>query len=83
MPNPDTAEHKKTFGATEDADSTRQAQHTRSNDTPTDVNFNAIVARSQELTVETAGRNYEAGAARRSDLADIIMGKMGLSSAGV
>jgi len=57
------------------ADETRQAQHTTSNDTPTDVNFNAIVARSQALTVDALGKQFAAAADRRTILADAAMGK--------
>lgn len=48
----------KGFGAREDADATRQAQHQMANDEPTDVNFNAIAARSQFLTLDQAGRDF-------------------------
>ena len=46
------------FGARESADETRQAQQSISNDAPTDVNFNAIVARSQAHTVDLAGKAF-------------------------
>ena len=82
MADQNTPEHSEGFGAAEDADASRQAQHSNANDTPTDVNFNAIVARSQALTVETAGRSYESAASRQNNLANIIMGKMGLVAAG-
>jgi len=65
--------HSNAFGPAEHSDDTRQAQHTTSNDTPTDVNFNAIVARSQALTVDITGKNYEAAAARRTIIADQMM----------
>jgi len=52
------------------ASETAQAQHSYSNDTPTDVNFNAVVARSQALTVDIAGKSYESNADRRNKLAD-------------
>ena len=58
------------FGPRESADETRQAQQTISNDAPTDVNFNAIVARSQALTVNLLGKNFEANADRRNKLFD-------------
>jgi len=58
------------FGPRESADETRQAQHSVSNDAPTDVNFNAIVARSQALTVNLLGKNFEANADRRNKLFD-------------
>ena len=45
------------------ADETRQAQMTESNDTPTDVNMNAVVAREQAGTYTLMGKNFEANAA--------------------
>jgi hypothetical protein len=63
------------FGPRESADETRQAQHSVSNDAPTDINFNAVVARSQQLTLDTLGKNYEANADRRTKIADAFMGK--------
>jgi len=51
------------FGARESADETRQAQQSISNDAPTDVNFNAIVARSQALTVDVVGKQFAQAAA--------------------
>ena len=70
---PPYSEPTRGFGAIEDADTTRQAQHSNANDTPTDVNPNAVVARSQALTFDIAGKNYEAGADRRRILADAIL----------
>lgn len=58
------------FGARESADETRQAQQTVSNDAPTDVNMNAIIARSQALTHDVLGKNFEANATRRASLFD-------------
>lgn len=55
------------------ADETRQAQMQQANDVPTDVNMNAIVARSQALTEDIAGKNYEAASSRRNILADKIL----------
>lgn len=63
------------FSPSDNADETRQAQHSFTNDTPTDVNFNAIVARSQALTVDMAGKNYEAEANLRSMYATNKFGK--------
>jgi hypothetical protein len=63
------------YGARENADDTRQAQQSFSNDTPTDVNFNAVVARSQQLTLDVLGKNYEANADRRNKLFDHVGGK--------
>lgn len=64
------AEPSNAFGPVEDADTTRQAQHALANDAPADVNVNAALARSQALTLDIAGKNYEAGADRRRILAD-------------
>lgn len=50
------------FGAREQADETRQAQQTMSNDMPVDVNMNAIIARSQAETLVVLGKNFEANA---------------------
>jgi hypothetical protein len=54
---------------------TAQAQQGVLNDVPVDVNFNAIVARSQALTVDLSGKNFEAAASRRNILADALMAK--------
>ena len=64
------------FGPRESADETRQAQQTISNDAPTDVNFNAIVARSQALTVNLLGKNFEANADRRNKLFEQFAAQM-------
>jgi len=65
-----TPQHSQGFGAAENADDTRQAQFTQSNDTPTDVNINAVVARSQALTTDMAGKGFVAMQERRQILAD-------------
>ena len=75
MPTETSPEHSNAFGPAEDADATRQSQHSVSNDAPTDVNFNAIMARSQALTVDQSGKNYESNADRRGKIADFMMGK--------
>lgn len=54
---------------------TRQAAHTLSNDQPVDVNFNAVVSRSQALTVDLAGKGFQAAQERRQILADAAIGK--------
>ena len=64
------------FGPRESADETRQAQQTISNDAPTDVNFNAIVARSQALTIDMLGKDFEANADRRTKLFDQFAAQM-------
>lgn len=52
------------FGPGASADETRQAQQTNSNDTPTDVNINAVVVRSQSLTVDVLGKDFVRGSTR-------------------
>lgn len=64
------------FGPREDADTTRQAQHSFSNDSPTDVNMNATVARAQAMAFTNATSNFEANADRRNKIADAFMGKL-------
>lgn len=58
------------FGPYNDADATRQAQHMAANDTPVDVNANAVVNRSQMLTFDLAGKAYASNQDRRDKLAD-------------
>jgi hypothetical protein len=65
------------FGARESADETRQAQQSVSNDAPTDVNFNAIVARSQALTVDAIGKSFAANQDVREKLQDQFLARMG------
>jgi hypothetical protein len=74
-----TPQHSQGFGPAEDADATRQAQHSNANDTPTDVNCNAIVARlqaagfsAQQETIVQMGKNFEHLAARRNSIFDDI-----------
>ncbi len=69
-----TPPHSNAFGAAENADDTRQAQHTISNDAPTDVNCNAVIARTQAGTLALMGAGFEAAASRRNSLFDIIAG---------
>lgn len=75
MPDETGPAHSNAFGPAESADETRQAQHTQSNDTPTDVNMNAIVARSQALTFDMASKNYEANANRLNAIMNHATGK--------
>jgi hypothetical protein len=49
---------------------TQQAQHSQSNDTPTDVNMNAVVGRSQALTFDMLGKGFAASADRRAAMFD-------------
>lgn len=74
-----TPVHSQGFGPAEDADATRQAQHSNANDTPTDVNANAVVARvqsaayiAQQETITQMGKNFEHLAARRNSIFDDI-----------
>jgi len=57
-----------TFGAKEAADATRQAQQSRSDDSPSDVNCNAALARVQAGTYALMGGNFEASAMRFNGL---------------
>jgi len=69
---PPYSEPTRAFGPVESADETRQAQQSVSNDAPTDVNLNAVIARSQALTHDVLGKNFEANADRRNKLFDQI-----------
>lgn len=70
-----TPQHSQGFGAAEQADETRQAQQQVANDSPVDVNPNAIIARAQAETIVLMGKNFEAGASRRNIIADEMMRK--------
>lgn len=70
MDQDNTPVHSQGYGPAEHSDDTRQAQHTQSNDTPTDVNCNAVLARSQALTVDIAGRAAVENADRRGKMFD-------------
>ena len=65
-----TPVHSQGFGAAEDTDATRQAQHQMGNDFPVDVNPNAVTARSQTETLTLMGKNFEANADRRNKMFD-------------
>lgn len=64
------------YGPGANADETRQAQHMEANDAPVDVNLNAVIARSQALTVDIGGKNFEANADLRQKIADFKFGKL-------
>lgn len=64
-------QHSEGYGPAEHADDTRQAQHTVSNDAPTDVNNNAVIARSQAQTVDLAGKAHMSNQDRRDKIADL------------
>ena len=67
------APDQSTYGSKEGTADTRQAQQSFSNDTPTDVNFNAVVARSQSLTVDVLGKGFAAAQERRQIIADQLI----------
>lgn len=64
------AEPSNAYGPVENSDDTRQAQQSVSNDAPTDVNFNAILARAQGVSLEVFGTNAKSNADRRDKMAD-------------
>lgn len=64
------------FGPRENADETRQAQHQMANDSPVDVNMNAILARSQATTIDAMGKSFEANMDFRQKLQDRLLAKM-------
>lgn len=64
------------FGARESADETRQAQQGVTNDSPVDVNPNAIWAREQAATLVMMGKNFEAQAMRFNGLMGHMAAKM-------
>lgn len=57
-----------------DAARTMQAEHVLANDAPVDVNMNAIIARSQALTVDIAGKAFQSNADRRDKMTDAGVG---------
>lgn len=71
--NPGDPRHSEGFGPAEDSDATRQSQHSVSNDAPTDVNMNAIIARSQALTHDIAGKDFERDFARLNKIFDSLV----------
>ena len=70
MPEEPTPSHSQAFGPAEDADATRQAQHSVSNDAPTDVNMNAVIAREQASTLTVLGKAHVSNQDRRDKIAD-------------
>ena len=50
------------------------AENALANDVPVDVNFNAIIARDQALTIQALGKNYESNADIRNKIAQHCMG---------
>lgn len=70
MPQDQTPEATKGFGAREDADATRQGGHLIANDAQIDIHFDAVLARVQGQTTALMGGEFEAAAARRTIFAD-------------
>lgn len=70
MPTDPSPEHSNAFGAAEDADATRQAQHAVANDAPVDVNLNAIIGREQGATLTLMGKAFQSNADRREKIFD-------------
>lgn len=68
-----TPVHSQGFGAAENADDTRQAQHTQANDTPTDVNLNACYGRNYAETASRRADSFERAAARHDMVAEAIL----------
>ena len=66
------ADKEPVFGPVQNADETRQAQHTNSNDTPTDVNMNAVVCRAQAAGFTVASNSAADRADRRGSMFDHI-----------
>lgn len=86
MPEPQDVEsgapyHSNGFGAAEAADAARQAQFDRSDDSPTDVNCNAALARNQAGTFDAVAKSFASNNDRRDKIFDLIAAKMGLASA--
>lgn len=71
-----TPEHSQGFGPAEDADASRQAQHSVSNDAPTDVNLNACYARNYAETASRRADAFERAAARHNLVAEAVLGKL-------
>lgn len=64
------------FGPRESADETRQAQQSLANDATLDVNMNAVVGRSQALSVDALGKGFIAAQERRQAIFDAMAGAM-------
>lgn len=64
------SEPTRAYGPVEQTDDTRQAQHGLVNDAPVDVNYNAVAARSQSLTIDALGKGFAAAQERRQIIAD-------------
>jgi hypothetical protein len=63
------------FGPREYADAVRMAKMQMAADEPEDINVNAVVARSQVLTFDTLGKNYESNQDLRQKYADLAFAR--------
>lgn len=61
------------FGAREAADAWRMSQQSLADDEPLDVNMQQVIVRSQALTVDMAGKSFEANNDVRQKLQDRLM----------
>ncbi len=77
-PNP---VHSNAFGAAEDSDATRQAQHGLTNDTPVDVNRNALLAAEQGRAIAQMGTQAVAAAARLEMISQSVAAKIAILAA--
>lgn len=66
------------FGPREAMDARRQAQFQEAADDPVDVNMNAVMARSQALTVDAIGKSFSANEDTRQKLQDQFLARNGL-----
>lgn len=81
MPHTDPP-HSNAYGHAENADDTRQAQQAFANDTPTDVNINAMFARWQGQTIARSGDAAQANQDFRDKVAGAYMAKLMGAAAG-
>ena len=80
MSDPNAPEHSEGYGPAEHADDTRQAQHSVSNDAPTDVNLNACYARNYAETASRRADSFERATARHNMLAEAVLGALAKSA---
>lgn len=55
------------------ANQARAAQHSRADDSPVDVNSEAIIGRSQALTTDVVGKDFASAMAVRQHLANKML----------
>jgi len=64
------------YGPREQADETRQAAQGVMNDVELDVNSNAVMCRSQNLTVDAMGKMFTSNMDYRDKISALALGKM-------